>query len=193
MILTKRPERMKKYFSVDPIELLKRWAEAGDGHVQMDDADRLFSEYVYSAVCRDWDKYGRNSSGSEYKPWGYPEQLFPLPNLWLGVTAENQQRAEERIPTLLEIPAAKRFVSVEPMLGPVNLEFNISLVHPDNEGYGIEAIKGLDWIICGGETGPGARPMHPDWARRLRDQCQAAGTPFFFKSWGGLLRTLSDA
>jgi protein gp37 len=92
-----------------------------------------------------------------------------IPNLWLGVTAENQARADERIPILLQIPAAVRFVSVEPMMGPVDLSWcNYT----------------LDWVICGGETGPGARPMHPDWARSLRDQCQEAGTPFFFKSWG---------
>lgn len=105
-------------------------------------------------------------------------------NLWLGVTAENQARADERIPMLLQIPAAKRFVSVEPMLGPMDLEIWGQYEHPDNEGYGVDAIKCLDWIICGGETGPGARPMRPDWVRSLRDQCQAAGTPFFFKSWG---------
>ena len=92
---------------------------------------------------------------------------YTLKNVWLGVTAENQQRADERIPILLQIPAAVRFVSIEPMLGPV--------VIPE---------EWPDWVICGGETGPGARPIHPDWVRSLRDQCQAAGTPFFFKSWG---------
>lgn len=105
-------------------------------------------------------------------------------HIWFGVTAENQARADERIPMLLQIPAAKRFVSVEPMLGPMDLEIWGQYEHPDNEGYGVDAIKCLDWIICGGETGPGARPMHPDWVRSLRDQCQAAGVPFFFKSWG---------
>jgi protein gp37 len=116
-----------------------------------------------------------------------------IPNLWLGVTAENQARADERIPILLQIPAAKHFVSVEPMLGPVDLnhlqpnrEVEIDCL---NGTHGVTRPHGgtnekLDWIICGGETGPGARPMHPDWARSLRDQCQAAGVPFFFKSWG---------
>jgi len=105
-------------------------------------------------------------------------------HIWFGVTAENQARADERIPILMQIPAAVRFVSVEPMLGPMDLEIWGQYEHPDNEGYGVDAIKCLDWIICGGETGPGARPMRPDWVRSLRDQCQAAGTPFFFKSWG---------
>ena len=120
-------------------------------------------------------------------------------NIWLGVTTENQQRADERIPILLQIPAAVRFVSVEPMLGPVDLtQIDIggnvwinSLTgdcksyHPYGGMWKINESKNkLDWVICGGETGPGARPMHPEWARSLRDQCQAAGTPFFFKQWG---------
>ena len=103
----------------------------------------------------------------------------PLPNLWLGVTAENQRRADERIPVLLDTPAARRFVSVEPMLGPVDLRRAFGTDGP-RQTY----VEQLDWVICGGETGPGARPVHPDWVRSLRDQCQMAETPFFFKSWG---------
>jgi protein gp37 len=136
-----------------------------------------------------------------------PEREWPLKNLWLGCTAENQAAADERIPLLLQTPAAVRFVSIEPMLGPVNL---IWIGH-DNEDWDgvVDALKGktwieqwddnegikrhredcqqinkLDWVICGGETGPGARPMHPEWVRSLRDQCQAAGVPFHFKQWG---------
>jgi protein gp37 len=119
----------------------------------------------------------------------------PPRNVWLGVTAENQDQADERVPILLQIPAAKRFVSVEPMLGPVDL----TNIKPDKylnmnvlEGYGVSKkshcqsipnayCNKIDWVICGGETGPNARPMHPDWARLLRDQCVAAGVPFFFK------------
>lgn len=109
------------------------------------------------------------------------------PNLWLGVTAENQARADERIPILLSIPAAVRFVSVEPMLGPVDLnragaiwaDMNGS-IRPEYQ----QPCRTIDWVICGGETGPGARPMHPDWARSLRDQCKSASVPFFFKSMG---------
>lgn len=120
---------------------------------------------------------------------------WPLSNVWLGVTAENQQRADERIPVLLQIPAAVRFVSVEPMLGPVDLRKwmawdgfrrNIPGFIP-NPNY-----RGLNWVICGGETGPGARPMHPDWARSLRDQCQQVGVPFFFKQWGEWSRDYID-
>lgn len=193
MVLTKRPERMRNYIS----KVLQ--------------------------VC------------------GWPESDIPFPNVWMGITAETQRRADERIPVLLEIPAARRFVSVEPMLGPVDLKcylqpgrkFHMSLnvkgallnkysmdaLHDDDgrlmsrgeakerlellDFQGIKYVpsddcdnfdpqKGclghttpaLDWVICGGETGPGARPVHPDWVRSLRDQCQMAGTPFFFKSWG---------
>ena len=114
--------------------------------------------------------------------------IWPLPNVWLGVTAENQARADERIPILLQTPAAKRFVSVEPMLGAVDLTQWIREVpvHPGLCFHGgrYGSTPKLDWVICGGETGPGARPLHPDWVRSLRDQCKVADTPFFFKSWG---------
>ncbi len=93
---------------------------------------------------------------------------WPLPNVWLGVTAENQATADERTPLLLQTPAARRFVSAEPLLGPIR----------------IDAIEWLDMVIVGGESGPKARPMNPDWVRSIRDQCQAADTPFFFKGWG---------
>lgn len=117
---------------------------------------------------------------------------WPLPNVALGVTVEDQARADERILELLETPAAKRFVSVEPMLGSVNLGWAIGHPMEIAAGYlargcfapGLETIRRIDWIICGGESGPNARPMHPDWARDLRDQCSAAGVPFFFKQWG---------
>ena len=118
----------------------------------------------------------------------------PLSNAWLGVSVENQQAADERIPILLQIPAAVRFVSCEPMLGPVTLreiqhngEVEIDALTGNHGVYrplSGQSSQKLDWVIVGGESGPGARPMHPDWARSLRDQCQAAGVPFFFKQWG---------
>ncbi|ETX26430.1 hypothetical protein RISW2_04375 [Roseivivax isoporae LMG 25204] len=104
---------------------------------------------------------------------------WPLSNVWLGVSAEDQRRADERVPHLLATPAVVRFVSAEPLLGPVGLTRWSGL-----EGDGDTMGFGLDWVIVGGESGPGARPMHPDWARSLRDQCTAAGVPFFFKQWG---------
>ncbi|WP_025989146.1 DUF5131 family protein [Mycobacteroides abscessus] len=103
---------------------------------------------------------------------------WPLPNVWLGVSAEDQQRADLRIPALLDTPAAVRFVSAEPLLGPIDL-------HGDPIGKdSVFWIGHLDWVIVGGESSSGARPMHPDWARSLRDQCLAAGVPFLFKQWG---------
>lgn len=103
---------------------------------------------------------------------------FPLPNVWLGVSAEDQQRADERIPDLLATPAAVRFVSAEPLLKPIDLGGGLPGEYDD------DLTPGLDWIIAGGESGPGARPMHPDWARSIRDQCAAAGVAFHFKQWG---------
>jgi protein gp37 len=105
-----------------------------------------------------------------------PSPDWPLPNVWLGVSVEDQPTADARIPLLLATSAAVRFVSAEPLLGPVDLTRWSGL-----EG---DADFGLDWVIVGGESGPGARPMHPDWARSLRDQCAAAGVAFFFKQWG---------
>ncbi len=170
-----------------------------------------------------------------------PSIFWPLQNCFLGVSVEDQKTADERIPILLQIPAAHRWVSVEPMLGPVDLgldkatckccprwgsrwirlkgqvtaDFPFPLINDqyrkmiapagiyraESNPHGalsvetpggllgvkpdeFEVFPKLDWVVCGGETGPGARPVHPDWVRSLRDQCQAAGVPFFFKSWG---------
>lgn len=96
-------------------------------------------------------------------------------NVWLGITVVNQAEANRDIPKLLAIPASVRFLSMEPLLGPVDLrQAHIAPVR----------LPRVDWVIVGGESGPGARPMHPDWARSLRDQCNAAGVPFLFKQWG---------
>lgn len=113
----------------------------------------------------------------------------PLPNLWLGVSVEDQRRADERIPVLLATPAAVRFVSAEPLLGPVDLSCWLGdesvMTAGTADGRPVDLYYGgVDWLIVGGESGPGARPMHPDWARSLRDQCAAAGVPYFFKQWG---------
>jgi protein gp37 len=104
---------------------------------------------------------------------------WPLRNVHLGVSIEDQTRAEERIPLLLQTPAAVRFVSAEPLLGPVMIP---GLYQTADRGG--NAVRALDWVIVGGESGLGARPMHPDWARELRDQCVEASVPFFFKQWG---------
>jgi len=111
------------------------------------------------------------------------------PNVWIGATIVDQTEADRDIPKLLDIPARVRFLSMEPLLGPVDLEQ--PMPGPDLDQGGGASIcqpwmiqSGIDWVIVGGESGPNARPMHPDWARALRDQCTAAGVPFFFKQWG---------
>lgn len=106
----------------------------------------------------------------------------PLPNVWVGVSIEDQRSADDRIPWLLQTPAAKRLVSIEPMLGPVDLE--PWLAFHDHNGEPYAPRNEINWVICGGESGRHARPMHPDWVRSVRDQCEAAGVPFFFKQWG---------
>ena len=138
---------------------------------------------------------------------------WPLPNLWPGVSVEDQQTADLRIPALLDTPAAVRWISAEPLLGPVDLRDYVYRWHEydgDTCDWGhcnraavavrrdfmhedpryvkmlpvCELHRGLDWVVVGGESGPGARPMHPDWARSLRGQCASTGVPYFFKQWG---------
>lgn len=124
----------------------------------------------------------------------------PLANVWLGVTAENQQRADERIPILLDTPAAVHWVSCEPLLGPVTFSeagwhdyFDgwDTQEHVSRDEYGDCVLEPqrlstyrLEWVVVGGETGPGARPMRPEWALDVWRECKAAGVPFFWKSWG---------
>jgi protein gp37 len=116
-----------------------------------------------------------------------------LDSVWLGVSVEDQKRADLRIPALLDTPAAVRFLSCEPLLGPINLQEVARADSPDGGWSAVASLGhgeqprigvGIDWVIVGGESGSGARPMHPDWARALRDQCTAADVPFFFKQWG---------
>jgi protein gp37 len=164
MILTKRAERMAWYLSPDNPRYSAR---------------KVFDITKGPAGKFDCDMY------------------WPLDNVWLGTSVENQQAADERIPWLLKTPAAVRFVSCEPLLGPVDLKpaeiaqwpnmtdaWMPNKEEPDDWKYWMHKWNGISWVIAGGESGPGARPMHPDWARGLRDQCQAAGVPFFFKQWG---------
>ncbi|WP_371398871.1 phage Gp37/Gp68 family protein [Marinovum algicola] len=187
-VLTKRPERAREYF------------------------DRLIGN---EDRCRDVIEASRKSGALLGDLPDLRDRLvnLPLPNVWLGTSVSDQASADARIPELLATPAAVRFLSAEPLLGPVSLEW---LAH-DGDGV-IDALRGedwieadgplaevqihgqldicalrrqviakrptLDWVIVGGESGRNARPMHPDWARSLRDQCQAAGVAFFFKQWG---------
>jgi protein gp37 len=126
----------------------------------------------------------------------------PMPNVWLGATVVTQAEADRDVPKLLSVPARVRFLSIEPMLGPVDLgRFIGACERPEDDPQPIEHCERCgcvwnrdephecppgfgprpDWVICGGESGPHARPMHPDWARSLKQQCQAAGVPFFMK------------
>lgn len=161
IILTKRPERMKEYFDLCDRGLV----------------DRLTALYQLSHGT---DPHDLASN-------------WPLPNLVLGVSAENQQAADERIKILLQIPAVKRFVSIEPMLEEIDLyrggwSFLNPLYPPPGNKTGWK--RGLDGVILGGESGSKARPLHPDWVRKVRDQCAAAGVPFMFKQWGEWVETL---
>jgi len=134
---------------------------------------------------------------------------WPFENVWLGVTAENQEMADLRIPQLLQIPAAVRFVSVEPMLGSVDLSDWVGRVtgctlhcqKSKNECRAMsgdcesayESFRGVDWAICGGESGPNARPMELMWAESLYDQCAGAGVPFFMKQMSGTTKKQREA
>ena len=120
---------------------------------------------------------------------------WPLPNVWLGVSVENQQWADIRIPALLDTPAAVRWISAEPLLGPIDLKQAVRTLGRER-GHGLTAsyvhaggccerqLHGINWVVTGGESGPGARPAHPDWFRSLRDQSAAARIPFLFKQHG---------
>ncbi|AWI57150.1 DUF5131 family protein [Sinorhizobium fredii] len=169
-VLTKRPERMREYIRG---MLSRRQFIAGYGALIWG-GDRPNS--VYEAI----DDAIAN----------------PLPNVWLGVSVEDQRRADERIPIVLDTPAAIRWISGEPLLSDLRLsgvsedrkrQWNwLTGMHGVmySDGPDFDYGPKLDWVVAGGESGPGARPMHPDWARSLRDQCAAAGVPFLFKQWG---------
>ena len=199
LVLTKRPDRMREYLM--------------DAYTR----ERIVNE-IYSLTPREkvvgvfFDLYNR---GVVHKVDPHTDReieclkLWPLPNVWLGVSVEDQKTADERIPLLLQTPAALRWLSVEPLLGPVDLSHYIAFDETNGDSEFLEANgwaydswsggfmgpnthrdpcyapePGLHWVIVGGESGPDARPMHPDWVRSIRDQCQAAEVPFFFKQWG---------
>lgn len=178
-VLTKRADRMRDYVSkwFERLAVMNPWVDHPAGRER-------FSGLV------DW-------------------MVLPkvLPNVWLGTSAEDQTRANERIPLLLKTPAAVRFVSLEPLLGPIRLWWmdddagaprgpavvrsggmTGSTPHEPSEGYDGSYV-GIDWAIVGGESGHGPRPMDMEWVRSLRDQCAAAGVPFHFKQVGGVRPT----
>jgi protein gp37 len=118
-----------------------------------------------------------------------------LPNVWLGCTIVNQQEADEKIPRLLSVPGQK-WLSIEPMLGPIDLKPFLGFwqwSRSENfQTWVPHEPSPIDAVVLGGETGPGARPLHPDWVRSVRDQCAAAGVPFYFKQWGKIQPAIKD-
>ena len=158
---TKRADRME------------RWAAERTGN------SRAIDVRIYKYVFRE----NGGPLGDAFPGW-------PLPNVWLGVSVEDQRRADERIPHLLRTPAAVRFISAEPLLEGVNIQpytFCVECAEgrTDRQGYrGAPCTRTtVDWVITGCESGPGARPCQEDWIRSLRDQCVSAGTAFFYKQW----------
>ncbi|MDX0601667.1 DUF5131 family protein [Sinorhizobium medicae] len=163
-VLTKRPQRMREYFT-------GRRANFGR-------ASEVLHEHISHGL-----------SEAEHQDAVDLLDLFDsmgkiLPNVWLGVSVEDQKRADERIPILLDTPAAVRWISAEPLLGPISFRWAawqlLSKMEATNH---LDGLRRLDWVVAGGESGAGARPMHPDWARKLRDQCAEAQVPFLFKQW----------
>lgn len=169
-ILTKRPERMREYMK-------SRSPETG----------WTMNTELWALINKTYEE--NNPKSDNGIP---PEPKWPLSNCWLGVSCEDQKTADERIPILLDTPAAVRWISAEPLLGAIDLK------HLHGEVVEIDCLNGthgvlrphsgknnkLNQVIVGGESGSNARPCHPDWIRSLRDQCVASGTAFFFKQWG---------
>jgi protein gp37 len=187
-VLTKRPRRMLGYLGQRTTSNVYRWIGGDDEpEKQFEMALRVQSQMLDLFKIAPAAALNRASELNELAPW------FPLPNVWLGTSVENQKYADERIPLLLQTPAAVRFISAEPLLGPVALNY----LHHDGT-VEVDALNGthgvlrphqginekLDWVICGGESGPSARPMDPAWARSLRDQCAASGVAYFCKQMG---------
>ncbi len=169
LILTKRPENIARMMGTFFVPIPKPCAD----HVER--------AVATCSVCR------------------RSEPPFYRPNVWLGTSVENQATADERIPHLLRVPAAVRFLSMEPLLGRVDLSRPVEVGRrrgledaglPPRLAADVEStfatLDGIDWTIAGGESGPNARPLHPDWVRSIRDQCQAAGVPLFVKQMGGV-------
>lgn len=179
-VLTKRPDRMLAYLNAPDIAAriaLKMGQIGGQRAIKKQDIHALVQQGI---------------TVSEFD-----EKNFFLPNVWLGVSVEDQKTARERIPLLLKTPAAVRWISAEPLLGLIDFTLRWG-GQDERDSYGnlywgtMPTLTGLggntiDWIVAGGESGPDARPMHPDWARSIRDQCQSSGVPFFFKQWGEYL------
>lgn len=166
-VLTKRAERMRDF-----------WRDDGANQYRIGWAARELSKSASPFRLPSEEIFDARSVALGY-PWKL--HAWPLPNVWLGVSVEDQQRADERIPLLLQTPAAVRFLSVEPLLGSVDL---FGMLGPDSECTRYPRMGGIDWAIVGGESGPGARPCDLAWIRSITAQCNAAGVPRFVKQLG---------
>lgn len=178
-VLTKRARAMREYMTHPEREA--RWMNA-----------------VAALVERFGPKQAMKLPRPSVELFAQTEEWIPLPNVRVGVSAEDQKTADERIPELLRTPAAVRWVSAEPLLGPIDLRRvnccenhiydslsgDAARVMGHGTFWNVTAPARVDWVVAGGESGPGARAMHPDWPRSLRDQCVAAGVAFHFKQWG---------
>ena len=190
-VLTKRPDRLRKYISDPPT--VRR---------------------VYELACdlAIWGKLrvvliapGSDETKAPAGPRVFLDQ-WPLPNLWLGTSVEDQARADERIPLLVDTPAAVRWISAEPLLGSVDLKrWLVCASCADEVGaykneprplttfdVGYCGNSRLNWVVVGGESGIGSRPMNPDWVRNIRNDCAAAGVAFFLKQWGDWIAAAPD-
>jgi protein gp37 len=201
------PGAPRREFSEDHWKKLERW------NAQAEKAGKRVK--VFPSICDPFDNEVRPELRARHwalmmlTPWldhliltkriGNAAQMLAapgmpnivLPNVWIGATVVNQEEADRDIPKLLATPARMRFLSVEPMLGPVDLTaeyltaklgaYPFKNLAPEHRTRLVDL---LDWIICGAESGRQARPMHVDWARSLRDQCEAANVPFMLKQWG---------
>jgi len=187
-------DRKAKRQGTRPLVFINSLSDLFDNEV--DDADRmdafeamsLCTELTFLALTKrigNVERYLQNDS--------LAFDMVTSGRVWLGITVVNQEEVDRDVSKLLQAPAAVRFLSIEPMLAPISLRWlnawperadGRTAENPNGQTNHLDGLRRLDWVICGGESGPGARPMHPDWARKLRDQCAEAGVPFMFKQWG---------
>ena len=192
--VTPRPDRLETPIKVKKPTIFAVWSDLFHEDVPDEFIDAAFRSMIiarpnghrYLILTKRPERMLKYWLGAELfhhnEPWDY---------VYFGTTAENQEQSDKRIPILSRIPAAHRFVSIEPMIEETDLRGKLShWTNPDGSGSWFAPVPGkvqvklIDWVILGGETGHGARPMKPGWVRSVRDQCQAAGVPFYFKGWG---------
>ena len=183
-VLTKRAERMANYMKSLTFnkEHQQRVADAAEalGYAIGPGLEAIHLGRLQKAVC---------SLSVDSAHYLRQALLGTLPNVWMGVSIENQETADERMPFLLQTPAAVRWISMEPLIGPVSFRWakwvdHDALQEERGKVWELDGLEGIHWVVLGGESGPKARPMHPLWVRAIRDQCENAAVPFFFKQWG---------